>query len=131
MTELQKEVKYFEMPLWQRFAGWLWSKKWRFIFMGLTTYGWQYFKISQKWNTWKDSVKRKYRRRYRHRFNYSSTVFISQEEVLFWPEQLQHDLVVRLQKMFMELDKELDCGVSRQLILDCYKRMGLYQTQEA
>lgn len=130
VNELRKEVTHMEKPLWQRFGGYLWSMKWRFLFLGGGTYAWQYFKISSKWSGMKDRVKAKYRRRYITKFNPTSIVYNTAAETTFKPEHLQPELTVKLQKMFVELDRELDCGVSRQLLLDCYRRMGIYLLED-
>ena len=99
--------------MYTRFFKYWWGIKGRMIFLSLAAYGWQYFNMSTKWSAYKDRQRAKYQRRWIQKFNPTSVIYTTARDTAFRPEKLSPELSERLMKRFIELDKELECGVSR------------------
>ena len=72
----------------------------------------------------------KYRKRWITRYNPNSITYQTAIDTHYKPPHLSPLLVEELTAMFMKLDRELDCGCSRQLVLDCLMLMGLYKDEK-
>ena len=72
----------------------------------------------------------KYKKRWISRYNPSAVTYPTAFETTWKSELLSQSTTSKLSKMFVRLDGELKFGVSRQLVLDVFERMGLITDQQ-
>ena len=72
---------------------------------------------------------KKYQIRWMSRYNPTQFVHPSSLDAAYKPEKLSQENTVKLGKMFVEVDKQMKYGVSRQLIVETFEQMDLMKEE--
>ena len=124
ITDLAKDRAYYSKPFYSRFFQYFWTRKFRFIFLGIMTGLWQKYQTGKWMANYRQRVVNKYKRRWLLRYNPTFAVSKTATETLWRPEGLSSESFERLAAKFVEYDRTIANGCSRQLVLDTLKRLS-------
>jgi hypothetical protein len=129
LEDINAEMKYNHLSRTKRTRMFLKRYRWRILFIGLFVYmfniwgnGFGFFAARM------ERSYRKYKKRWLTRYNPHCITYTTAIETTWEPKRLSRPSTERLSELFVRLDRELEHGVSRQLILDSLREVRFNPT---
>lgn len=128
LPDVQAEIMFNNLPIFRRFFHFLWRIRFR-IFLVVTLGGlFNYWGNLLGLGTSKiERQYRKYKKRWIFRNNPSLITYDTALETLYEPKNLTRPSTNILSEQFVRIDRELEHGVSRQLVIDSLESQGLLE----
>lgn len=125
LEDIHAEMKYNHLPVNKRVRMWFGRWKWRLFWISVFVYCAGIWGNALGFLTarWERSF-RKYKKRWILRYNPEAITYTTALETTWEPARLSRPSTERLSELFVRLDRELEYGMSRQLILDTMKHVS-------
>jgi hypothetical protein len=128
LEDVYAEMKYNHLPINKRIRMFLRRFRWRILFLGLFVYlgniwGNAFGFITARF----ERSYRKYKKRWITRYNPSCITYTTALETTWEPKRLSRQSTERLSELFVRLDRELEHGMSRQLIVETLRQVSFVQ----
>jgi hypothetical protein len=119
LEDMHAEVKYNHLPYSKRVRMFLSRYKWKIFFAGLFFYLFNFWGNALGFASSRiEKSYRKYKKRWLVRYNPHCITYMSAIETTWEPKRLSRQSTERLSEAFVKFDREMEHGMSRQLILD-------------
>ena len=116
---MEEDVKYNHLPLFRRVGLFFYKRKWRFIFAAALYGGFRYWGNGMGLIGSKiERTFKKYKKRWIFRYNPTCMAHQSAIDTMYTPAALSRQSTDLVSEMFVKVDREMEYGVSRQLIID-------------
>jgi hypothetical protein len=125
LEDVYAEMKYNHLPWNKRIRMFLKRYRWRILFMGLFVYMFNIWGNAFGFVTARfERSYRKYKKRWITRYNPSCITYTTAIDTTWQPKRLARQSTERLSELFVKLDRELEHGMSRQLIVETLKQVS-------
>ena len=125
LDDMHAEIKFNHLSYFRRIRLFLWRMKWRLLFFGGLIYLSPVFGNGGGFISARiERSSRKYKKRWLYRYNPHCITYTTALETVWEPTKLSRPSTERLSETFVRLDRELEYGVSRQLIIDALKKVS-------
>lgn len=118
-------MKYNHLPASRRFRMFLRRYRWKIFFFGIFLYFFRTWGNGLGFITARiERSSRKYKKRWIAKYNPHCITYMSAIETTWEPKKLCRPSTDRLSEIFLKMDRELEHGMSRQLIIDALKKVS-------
>ena len=125
LEDINAEMKYNHLPYNKRIRMFLRRYRWRLFFLGLFIYAFHVWGNGLGFFTARiERSYRKYKKRWLARYNPHCITYTTALETTWEPKRLSRPSTEKLSELFVRVDRELEYGMSRQLILDALREVS-------
>jgi len=125
IEDVNSDMKYNHLPYWRRFAMFLGRYKWKLFFFGLFASAFNYWGNGLGFITARmERSYRKYKKRWIIRYNPQCITYTTALDTMWEPKKLSRTTTEKLSELFVQIDKEMEYGFSRQLVVDVLKKVS-------
>lgn len=122
IEDIHADMKFNHLPPFRRFRMFLHRYRWKMFFFGVFLYLFNLWGNAFGFITARiEKSSRKYKKRWIAKYNPHCITYMTAIETTWEPTRLSRPSTDRLSEVFVKMDRELDYGMSRQLILDSLK----------
>mmetsp|Transcript_25553 Transcript_25553/g.34155 ORF Transcript_25553/g.34155 Transcript_25553/m.34155 type:complete len:222 (+) Transcript_25553:230-895(+) len=126
IPEIEAEMTFNHLPYGIRFFMFLNRIKFRLFFLGSLALLFNYWGNLLGIATSKvERVFKKYKKRWIYKYNRAAMTYPTALDTLYEPTKLSRQSTDKLSQLFLQIDREMEHGFSRQLVADCLMKMDL------
>ena len=119
LKEMQADIVYNNIPYMRRFSMFTWRMRFRFFFLGSLYAAFHYWgNLFAMFTARMERTYKKYKKRWITKYNPACIEYESAREALWEPTKISRQSSKKLSEQFVKLDRELEFGFSRQLVID-------------